>query len=123
MRRKLRAIHPWLGAHLAVKHTTQEALGGYLIAPLLDQDVQNDSVLVNGSPQPVTFATDLQRNFVQMPLVAGACSSLTQPCGEGGSEFGAPLTDGFVADDDATLGEQILHVPELRWKRKYSQTA
>ena len=47
--------HPRLGASLAVKHTTQEALSGNLIAPLLDQDVQNNSVLVNGSPQPVTF--------------------------------------------------------------------
>ena len=58
---------PRFGARLAVKHTMQEALGGYLIASLLDQDVQYDSVLVNGSPQPVTFATDLQRNFVEMP--------------------------------------------------------
>jgi hypothetical protein len=63
---------PRLGARLAVKHTTQEALGGYVIAPLLDQDVQNDSVLVNGSPEPVTFATDLQRNFVQMPHLSAA---------------------------------------------------
>ncbi len=69
---------PRLGARLAIKHTTQEALGGYLIAPLLDQDVQDDSVLVIGLPQPVTFATDLQRNFVQMPLVAGSHSSSTQ---------------------------------------------
>ena len=39
---------PRLDVHLAVKYTAQERLGGYLIAPLLDQDVQNDSVLVNG---------------------------------------------------------------------------
>src|ERR1700730_792002 len=87
---------PRLGARLAVKHTTQEALGGYLIAPLLDQDVQNDSVLVNGSPQPVTFATDLQRRFVQMPLVAGSHSSSTQPCRKCGPELGTPLAEGFV---------------------------
>jgi hypothetical protein len=34
---------------------------------------KHDAVLVNGSPQPVALATDLQRNFVQMPLVAGSC--------------------------------------------------
>jgi len=73
-----RNVAPRLGARLAVKHTTQEALGGYLKA-LLDQDVQNDSVLINGSQQPVTFATDLQRNFIQMPLVAGVHSPSTQP--------------------------------------------
>jgi hypothetical protein len=65
--------HARLGAALTVKHTMQETLSGYLITPLLDQDIQRDAVLVNGSPQPVALATDLQRNFVQMPLVAGSC--------------------------------------------------
>ncbi len=87
-----------------------------MIAPLLDQDVQNDSVLVNGSPQPVAFAADPQRHLIQMLLVAGAYSSPPQPCGEGGAEFGAPLADGLVADDDATLAEQILHVAEAEVK-------
>ena len=66
---------PRLGAAFDIKHPTQETLGGYLIAPLLDQDVQNDSVLVNSPPQPVSFAADLQRHFVQMPLVASSPSS------------------------------------------------
>jgi hypothetical protein len=109
---------PRLGARLAVKHTTQETLGGYLIAPFLDQDVQNDSVLVNGSPQPVTFATDLQRNFAQMPLVAGSHSSSTQPCRKCGSELGAPLADGFVADDNPAFGEEILNVTKTEMEAK-----
>src|SRR6266542_6410711 len=99
-------------APLAVKHPMQEALGSYLIASLLDQDVQYDAMLIHGSPQPVAFAADLQRHLVQMRLVAGAYSSSTQPGSEGGAEFGAPLADGLVADDDATLGEQILNVAE-----------
>jgi len=71
--------HTRLGAALAVKHPMQEALSGYLIASLLDQDVQNDSVLVDGSPQPLAFATDLESQVVQMPLVAGSRSSPAQP--------------------------------------------
>src|SRR6266849_611002 len=109
---------PRLGARLAVKHTTQEALGGYLIAPLLDQNVQNDSVLVDGSPQSVTFATDLQRNFVQMPLVAGSHSSSTQPCRKCGSELGAPLADGLMADDDPAFREEILNVTQAEMEAK-----
>jgi len=85
-----------LGAVLSVEHTMQETLGGYLIAPVLNEDVEHDAVLINGSPQPVAFAADPQRHLVQMPLIAGASASSTQPCGEGGSELGAPLTDGFV---------------------------
>jgi hypothetical protein len=89
----------WLGAALTVKDTAQETLGGYLIAPFLDQDVQDDAVLVNGSPQPVAFATDLQGNFVEMPLVAGSHASSTQPGRLRASELGAPLADGLVADE------------------------
>src|SRR6266511_2087887 len=101
-----------LGAALVVKHPTQETLGSYLIASLLDQDVQYDSVLIDSSPEPVAFAADLQRHLVQMPLVAGSHSSSSQPRGEGGAEPGAPLADRLVADDDTSFSEQILNVTE-----------
>jgi hypothetical protein len=96
----------------------RKRLGGYLIPSVLDQDVQHDAVLVNGSPQPVTFATDLQRNFVQMPLVACSHSSSTQPCRKCGSELGAPLADGLVADDDPAFREEILNVTQAKMKAK-----
>ena len=76
-----------LGAALAVKHPTQKPLGSYLIASVLDKDVQCESVLVDGSPEPVAFAADLERYLVQMPVVAGSDSSSTQPCGEAGAEL------------------------------------
>ena len=110
--------HARLGAALTVKHPMQEALGGYLIASVLDQDVQNDAVLINGSPQPVAFATDPQRHLVQMPLVASSCSSSTQPCGEGGSELGAPLADGLMADLDPAFGEEILNITKAEMEPK-----
>jgi len=89
-----------------------------LIAPLLHQDVEDDAVLVNCPPQPVALAADLQRHFVQMPLIAGSYSSSTQPCSEGGTELHAPLADRLVADDDAALGEQILNVTEAEVETK-----
>jgi len=51
--------HPRLGAALAVKHPMQETLRSHLIASLLDQDVQDDAVLIDSSPQPVAFTADL----------------------------------------------------------------
>src|SRR5580704_1964225 len=90
--------HARLGALLTVQHPMQEALSGYLIASLLDQDVEYDAVLIDGSPQPVTSAADLQRNLVQTPLVASSRSSSTQPSGEGGPKLGAPLTDGLMTE-------------------------
>ena len=67
--------HARLGAALAVKHPTQETLFSHLIASLLDQDVQHDSVLIDGSPEPVAFAADLERYLVQMPLIADTRST------------------------------------------------
>jgi len=107
-----------LSAALAVKHPTQETLGSYLIASLLDKDVQYDSVLIDGSPEPVAVAADLERYFVQMPLVASSYSSSTQPCGEGGAELRAPLVDGFVADDDTAFGKEVLHVTKAEMEPK-----
>ena len=60
----------------------------------------------------MALASDLQRHLVQMPLIASSPSSSTQLRRKCGPEFGAPLADGLVANDDATLGEQILHVAE-----------
>jgi hypothetical protein len=114
----VRDHHPRLCAALAVKHSTQEALGSCLIAPLLNQDVQHDSVLIKGSPQPMALAADLQRNLVHMPFVAGAYPSAAQHGREGGAELGAPLSDRLVADDEAALGEQVLHVTEAEVEAK-----
>jgi hypothetical protein len=41
---------PRLNATPAVKHPMQETLGGCLIASFLDQDIQYDAVLIDGSP-------------------------------------------------------------------------
>jgi hypothetical protein len=107
-----------LGATLSIKDPTQETLGDYLIAPLLNQDVQYDSVLIDGSPQPVAFAADLQGHFVQMPFVACSRASSSQPCGEGGAELGAPLSDRLVADDDPALSEEVLYVTKAEMEAK-----
>jgi hypothetical protein len=43
----------------------------------LDQDVEHDTVLINGTPQPVAMTTDANCYFVEMPFVAGSRPSLT----------------------------------------------
>src|SRR5437899_227726 len=68
-------------------------------------------------------ATDPQRHLVEMPLVAGASASSTQPSSYGGAELDAPLTDGFVADDEPRSASRSCTSRKRRWKRKYSQTA
>jgi hypothetical protein len=43
-----------------------------LIAPLLHQNVEDNAVLVDCTPQPVALALDLQMHLVQMPFVTRA---------------------------------------------------
>jgi hypothetical protein len=41
------------------EYTPQEGFGRVLITSLLYQDVEDDAVLVDGTPQPVALAVDL----------------------------------------------------------------
>ena len=48
----------------------EETLGRLRVAPALDQDVENNSVLVDGAPEIVLFAADADEDLVEEPLVA-----------------------------------------------------
>src|SRR5712692_4375874 len=60
------------------QYPPQERFGRVLITPLLHQYVEDDAVLVDGTPQPVALAVDLQLHLVQMPFVTRPCTSSTQ---------------------------------------------
>ena len=60
---------------LPLKHPKQKAFSSCLIAPLLDKDVEYDSVLLDGAPQPVALVVVFEQHFVHMPLVAAAYAS------------------------------------------------
>ena len=92
----------------------QEPLGGLGVAPALDQDVQDVAVLVDGPPQVLPLAVDLDVDLVQVPFVAGPGSSAPQPAGVLGPELRAPLPDGLVGDDDPAGQEQQLHLAEAQ---------
>src|SRR4051812_13310481 len=53
---------------LPLQQLAQQALGGALITPALDQHVEYDAVLVDRAPQPVLCTGDLYRNLIQMPV-------------------------------------------------------
>jgi hypothetical protein len=80
-------------------------------------------MLINCSPQPMAFDTDLQQYPVQMPLVAGSSSSSTQP-----SRVAAPnLAHHRRIDSWLTMmarsARRSCTSRKLRWNLKYSHTA
>ena len=54
--------------HLLLQQLAQQPLGRLLVAPALDQDIEHDAGLVNGSPQPMLHPGNSERDLIKMPL-------------------------------------------------------
>ena len=54
---------------LPLQQLAQQALGGALIAPALDQHVEHDAVLVHRTPQPVLLAGNFDGNLIEVPCM------------------------------------------------------
>ena len=63
---------------------------------------------VLSSPTTVIGLSRSRRTFVQMPLVADARGPATDSVGERLAKFARPLPHRFVANSDATSGQQLL---------------
>ena len=70
-----------------------------------------EALLTVGNPDP-------KSRHHRCVLVTGACSAAARPGREGGRELGTPLSNRLVADDEASLGEQVLHVTEAEVEPK-----
>jgi len=96
---------------MAVDQAAQEGLGGFLVAPLLHQDVEHQTILVHGAPQPIAAAAALEWHLVDVPLVSWPGAAPPHPVSEDRPELLAPPADRLVADGDPALRQQLLHVP------------
>src|SRR6185312_7648033 len=93
--------------HLPLQQLAEQALGGALITPALDQYVEHDAVLVDRAPEPVLLAGDLHHNLVQMPLVSGRRQTSPDLVRKCLAEFQRPLPHALVADDNAASGQHF----------------
>src|SRR5215212_2744764 len=93
---------------LPLQQLSQQALGGALITPALDQHVEYDAVLIDRAPQPVLLAGDLHHNFIQVPFVSGRRQTPPDPVGKCLAELERPLPHALMADDDAACGQHLL---------------
>src|SRR5271155_5500466 len=78
-------------APLLLEELAEQAFGGLLVTPALDENIENEAVLVDGTPQPILFPGDADDDLIEMPLVATARGALTNAVGEFPAEFKAPL--------------------------------
>jgi hypothetical protein len=96
----------------AVEQPTEKPLSRHRVAPRLHQDVEHVAVLVDRAPQLTGSAVDLDKNLVEVPLVAGAGSAPAQLVGIVRPELGTPGADRLVADHDTAGPHQLLDVTQ-----------
>ena len=93
------------------QQTLKEPLGGFSITPLLDQNIEDDTILIHGTPQIMLNALDPDKHLVEAPLVARPGTTAAQTISKALAEFLAPASHRLVGDDDAALSQKQLNVP------------
>ena len=88
----------------------EKALGGALVTPGLNPDVQHITVLIHRPLQVIALAIDAEINLIQMPLVAPTGGAAARRVGEVLAEFQTPRADRLVGDHDAARGQQFLDI-------------
>src|SRR4051794_28817599 len=89
--------HDTRGPALLLQQLAEQAFGGPLVAPLLDENVEHDPILVDGPPEPVLLSADHQAHFIQVPLVARTGQPTADLIGEGLPELARPLAHRLMA--------------------------
>jgi hypothetical protein len=94
----------------ALEQLAKELLGGLLIAPALDQNVEDVVVLVDSAPQIMPLAINGQKHFSRVPLVPWLGASMLQLIRIVLPKFQTPLADGLMSHLDPTGQQHLFYV-------------
>src|ERR1700726_2277089 len=95
------------GSTLLLEELAEQAFGGLLVAAALDENIENEAVLVDGTPEPMLLPGEADAHLIEVPFVATARRSPTDAVGEFPAEFEAPLPDRLQHRDTAG-GQHLL---------------
>jgi hypothetical protein len=90
----------------------EEALGRLGIAPGLNQDVEHNTILVDGAPEIMLHALDTDEDLVHVPLVARSWPAAPQAVGETAGELLAPAPHRLVGDSDTAFRPDQLNIAQ-----------
>ena len=102
-------MQPWIFEQLS-----QQFQRFRLVAPFLDQHVEDLALTVDGPPHEHPLATDSNHHLVEMPDAVGFGTALAGVCSDHRTELVDPAPNGLVADVDASLGEQIFDMTKAQ---------
>jgi hypothetical protein len=69
------------------------------MAAALDQDIEDIPVLGNGAPEIMMLPMNREKDFIEMPRVAGPRAPAPELIGVRLPELPAPRADGFIGHD------------------------
>lgn len=92
------------------QHTLEEAFGSGFVAPLLQQDVEFDAMIVDRTPQQVRFATKRDEHLVEVPRATRLASHRFHPMSKALTNLVTPASDRLVCYDHAALEKQFLDI-------------
>ena len=96
----------------ALQQASEKPFGRLAISPWLNEDVENDAVLIHGTPQIMLRALDPDQHLVHVPLVPGPWSAASQAVCEGLAKLLAPPTNRLIRDDSTAFSQKQLNVPQ-----------
>ena len=80
------------------------------VSTTLDQDLEDLTLVVDGTPQIHALARDPDDHFVEMPAIARSRTAPPQTPSDRRSEFEHPTANALVGDVEPTLGKQLLDI-------------
>src|SRR5216684_8319320 len=81
-----------------------------LVAPALNQHVENLALVIDGAPQVHPFASNPDHHLVEVPSIARAWAAPSQLSCYPGPELQNPAPHRFIGNLQAALGEEFLNV-------------
>jgi hypothetical protein len=78
----------------------------------LDENVDEITILVDGTPQILPAAADGDEDLVEMPDIAEPPLAPLELRGVAWAELPTPLANRFVGDHNSALGQQIFDITE-----------
>ena len=86
---------------LVLQYLAKEALSGSPVSMARDQDIEDITVLVNGSPKLMALTADGDEHFVHVPDIAESTLSSPQSTSIRWSKLSVPGSNGFVGYGNA----------------------
>ena len=94
-----------------IQQSSEKTFGALAVASPLQEDVDDFSVLIDGSQQVVLPTINLHEYFIDIEGVTETLVSAFQTSSISRPKFVTPQPDGFVADDNASLSQEIFDIP------------